>query len=156
MFHGAFWLVIAATTADQYPVAVNVQLRGDYQWLRASARRPWILTGALAVTTLALVLAHPYVESLLAPPIPLALKVSDVSGSLSVRWDVAHPAVVRTQEALVEVHDRGHIIRARLDRTAVRHGSFTYPRRSSDVLVMITMLRDSQPVATAMVRSIGP
>jgi hypothetical protein len=106
--------------------------------------------------TLGLVLAHPYVQSLNAPPVPFPLNASDVGGSLSISWESSHPAVKQAQMAVVEVHDADRIIRARLDGAAVRRGTFTHARQGADVLVTITMIRDSQPVATAMVRSVGP
>ena len=127
--------------------------KGELQ--RASARRPWLLTAGLGLVTLVLVVVHPYVKRLNAPPTPLPLQVTDVGGSLTIRWDTEHPAVQQSDAARIVVQDAGRSLETRLDAAALRRGAFTHARSGNDVLVTVTLTRGSQPIAIASVRSVG-
>lgn len=121
---------------------------------RDIARNPWILTGMLAIATLLLIVARPWMGGM--PPIPFSMRASERQGELILRWDSGHPAVERADAAIVAIKEDGNMIQQWLTSEALRSGSFSYPRKSNDVVATLTLLRNEQPIASSLVRSIGP
>ena len=73
-----------------------------------------------------------------------------------LQWDPRHPDVKRADSATIVVEESGNVVQQRLTSDALRAGSFTYSRKSNDVVLTLTLLRNEQPTASSLVRSVGP
>lgn len=90
-----------------------------------------------------------------APP-ALTLRAADEGGRMRIDWDTAAPAVRAADSAMLEVEDGGQLSKYPVDAKILRAGGLDYIRKSSDVLLTLTLLRDGKAADQAAIRSVGP
>lgn len=136
--------------------AVAMQAVIEMQRPKDISRSPWMLTGLLLIATLLLLVAKPWLAGMYGPSAPFSLQASERHGNLVLLWDPRHPAVKRAEAATVTIEESGKVVVHRLASETLRTGSFTYTQTSNDVVATLTLLRDEQPIASSLVRSVGP
>ena len=125
------------------------------------ARRPlefWLGLWTLVLFGAAAALAYyrPTVDRPTASPAGLTLRATDERGRFRVDWDSAAPAVREADSAVLEVDDGGSFTKYPVDANILRSGGLDYIRKSTDVLLTLTLLRDGKALEQAAVRSVGP
>ena len=91
-----------------------------------------------------------------ASPAGLTLRATDERGRFRVDWDSAAPAIRRADSAVLEVDDGGSFTKYPVDAKILRSGGLDYIRKSTDVLLTLTLLRGGKALEQAAVRSVGP
>ena len=89
-------------------------------------------------------------------PAAVVLRATDEGGRMRVDWDAAAPAVRAADSAVLEVEDGGRFSKYPVDEKILRAGGLDYIRKSSDVLLTLTLLRDGKAAEQAAIRSVGP
>lgn len=116
---------------------------------------PWKWTLALAFASAILILAKPYVT-----PRPrseaFALTATDRDGRMEVHWNPNLDVVKSAQSAVLDVLDGNDIRRYPVDAKVLQSGALDYLRNAEDATVGLVLMRDGQPVAQAVIRSVAP
>lgn len=89
-------------------------------------------------------------------PSALTLRATDEAGRMRIDWDTAAAAIRSADEAVLEVEDGGQITKYPVDAKILRSGGLDYMRKSPDVLLTLTLLRDGKAADQAAIRSVGP
>ena len=87
---------------------------------------------------------------------PIALRVIDQEGRLRIDWNKDNELIRSAGGATLEVEDGGVTNRYPVEPKTLRSGGFDYIRKTTDVLMTLTLFHDGKPGAIAKVRSIGP
>ena len=124
-----------------------------------SKRRPlefWLglWTLALFAAAAGVAIYAPKPAKTKAAPAALVLRATDMSGRMRVDWDAA--AVSAADSAVLEVEDGGQFHKYPVDSKILRSGGLDYIRKSPDVLLTLTLLRDGKAADQAAIRSVGP
>lgn len=123
--------------------------------LPLSAPSPWKWTVALALASVILVIAKPYVVGKPKND-AFALSATDRNGRIQVRWDPEITPVKMAQSAVLDVVDGNDVHRYPVDVKVLRSGALDYVRNADDATVSLVLMRDGQTLAQSAVRSVGP
>ena len=112
-----------------------------------------IATLLFASIAAALVIAEPF-RLRDRPPTTFVVEAEEVEGRVRVDWNPAHVRELQADAALLRVKDGESTHEYPITRKTLEAGGLDYLRKSDDVLLSLTLLREGQQRTQAMVRSI--
>ncbi|HYP15372.1 MAG TPA: hypothetical protein VEQ63_15700 [Bryobacteraceae bacterium] len=119
----------------------------------------WLGLGTLGLIATAAIVAYQppaRAESEAAGPPAFSLKPAEYSGRLRIDWDAESKSIQSAQGATLTVNDGGAVESYPVDAKVLQDGGFDYLRKTRDVLLSLTLVRDGKPAEQAYIRTIAP
>lgn len=112
-------------------------------------------TAVLATLAAVLIWAEPLSTAGPERSEPFVVQASENSGSVLLQWRSSSPLVRSATSGRLDFEDGATSHRDQVDARVLRQGALEYRRRSSEVLLRLSLLKGQDVIGTASVRLTG-